>query len=161
MSFWDFLAYETFMHRATRDADRMEIQKYDLPTDRHTWVGARDTCVSKNAASSICERHNWCLRQLEYWDQYQKRWPTLPSCTPLTKLVFLVLFKSFWLLEIFEDYVDKIIFWIRFAPSGIVKTSRRSCFVKYEPCFIVWVKCSFLICVFWRLKTSSGICLGP
>ena len=25
----------------------MEIRKYDLPTDGLTWVGARDTCVSK------------------------------------------------------------------------------------------------------------------
>ena len=25
----------------------MEIQKYDLPTYGLTWVGARDTCVSK------------------------------------------------------------------------------------------------------------------
>ena len=37
-----------FSRRATRDADRMEIRKYDLLTDGHTWVGARDTCVSKN-----------------------------------------------------------------------------------------------------------------
>ena len=26
----------------------MEIRKYDLPTDGHTWVGARDACASKN-----------------------------------------------------------------------------------------------------------------
>ena len=26
----------------------LEIRKCDQPTDRHTWVGARDTCVSKN-----------------------------------------------------------------------------------------------------------------
>ena len=26
----------------------MEIQKYDLQTDRQTWVGARDACASKN-----------------------------------------------------------------------------------------------------------------
>ena len=28
----------------------MEIRKYDLPTDGLTWVGARDTCVSKNGS---------------------------------------------------------------------------------------------------------------
>ena len=26
----------------------MEIQKYDGPTDRLTWIGARDACASKN-----------------------------------------------------------------------------------------------------------------
>ena len=26
----------------------MEIRKYDLPTNRLTWVGARDACASKN-----------------------------------------------------------------------------------------------------------------
>ena len=35
------------LHRNVQPA-AMEIRKYDLRTDRHTWVGARDTCVSKN-----------------------------------------------------------------------------------------------------------------
>ena len=30
----------------------MEIRKYDLPTDRLTWVGARDACASKNVNNS-------------------------------------------------------------------------------------------------------------
>ena len=34
-----------FSRRATRDTDRMEIRKY---YGHLTWVGARDTCVSKN-----------------------------------------------------------------------------------------------------------------
>ena len=45
-------AFFNFSRRATRDAARMEIQKYDQRTDgrtdRQTWVGATDTCVSKN-----------------------------------------------------------------------------------------------------------------
>ena len=31
----------------------MEIQKYHQPTDGLTWVGARDTCVSKNSTTNI------------------------------------------------------------------------------------------------------------
>ena len=32
----------------TQGDQRLEIRKCDLWTDRRTWVGARDTCVSKN-----------------------------------------------------------------------------------------------------------------
>ena len=33
---------------AQKCSGAMEIQKYDGPTNGLTWVGARDTCVSKN-----------------------------------------------------------------------------------------------------------------
>ena len=49
-----------FSRRVTRDADRLEIRKYHLPTDRHTWVGARDTCVSKNQNFSERTYLNHC-----------------------------------------------------------------------------------------------------
>ena len=43
--------FSLFNFQPVRDADKFDIQKCDLPTyiqtDRHTWVGVRDTCVSK------------------------------------------------------------------------------------------------------------------
>ena len=46
---WLGIAFFNFSRRATRDSDSMEIQKCDKPTDRQTWVGARDACASKNS----------------------------------------------------------------------------------------------------------------
>ena len=40
-------AFFNFSRKATRDADRMEIQKCNQRTDGLTWEGARDTCMPK------------------------------------------------------------------------------------------------------------------
>ena len=37
---------KTLSENTIRDADGMEIQKYDQRTDRHTWVGTRNGCAS-------------------------------------------------------------------------------------------------------------------
>ena len=74
-----------FSRRATKDADRMEIQKYylrtDLRTDRQTWVGARDACASKKEAlltemqsNYFCGYLGWVLQTVNqkhswWWDQ--------------------------------------------------------------------------------------------
>ena len=43
---------------------RLEIRKCDqltyLPTNQLTWVGARDTCVSKKVATAVWERSKFC-----------------------------------------------------------------------------------------------------
>ena len=58
----------------------IEIQKYDQPTELLTWVGARDSCVSKNETTSSPTRvllkkkiiTSWCLNwhSIEQWSAY-------------------------------------------------------------------------------------------
>ena len=47
-------AFFNFSRRATRDADRMEIQKCDCGL---TWVGARDACLKIKKVRQVQDRN--------------------------------------------------------------------------------------------------------
>ena len=53
----------------------MEIQKYYKPTDRLTWVGARDACTSKNICLSCQEWYP--LKKVYYFRQCPDQQPPL------------------------------------------------------------------------------------